>query len=210
MSFIQPSHVIDWSHVIHSSHSFTHPLITYHSLIQWSHVIDWSHVIHSSHSFTHPLISCPSLMQWSHVIHWSHAIESSHSFTHPLITCHSLIHVIHSSHVIHWRHAIHCSHAIHCPMMWNDESDEKHAKKWKIHQQMCERNRRALSTENTHITEETARPEDAPGVKNTPKTWTNMPKRWTKGGKNRSGNDVKHMSESFPKLLESPGNPLSK
>lgn len=52
-----------------------------------------------------------------------------------------------------------------------EKVDEKHVKNEKGEQQMCERNRRALSTENIHITEETARPEDAPGLK---KHATNM------------------------------------
>ena len=48
---------------MHSSHSFTRPLISCHSLIQWSHVIDWSHVTHSSH-----------------VIHSCHIIQPCHRF----------------------------------------------------------------------------------------------------------------------------------
>ena len=68
---------------------------------------------------------------------------------------------------------------------------------------MCERNSRALSTETTHITEETAKPEDAPGGKkhaqNMKKT---CPKDEQKGGKV----DQAMMENTcrYPSLLESP------
>ena len=60
--------VVQWSQVIHSSMSFTQPMITCHPLVACHWIITFIH------SFTHHMLSTDIM-----------------SFTHPMITCHPLI-----------------------------------------------------------------------------------------------------------------------
>ena len=100
MSFIHSARVIDWSHVIHSSHSFIH----------------WSHVIHSSNdhmsstdhmSFSHhvPVIHHMSFTHHIHsLIHWSHVIHSSNdhmSSIDPMSFSHHMPFIHHTSFTHH-------------------------------------------------------------------------------------------------------------
>ena len=83
MSFIHSSHVIHRYHVIHSSNdhmSSTDRMPLNHHIHS---VVQWSQVIHSSLSYTHPMITCPPLVACHWIITFIRSSNDQTLSTHP-------------------------------------------------------------------------------------------------------------------------------